>query len=73
MKRKPPPNQKVLTARFAAQMSRATLAKKSDVSAKTIWNLEKKGGFTRMENAKRISAGLGETVTNLFDEDSVIG
>lgn len=73
MKRKPPPNHKLLEERFAQQMSRAALASESGVSAKTLWEYETRGTYVRMSNASRVAAALKKPISALFDEAWVIG
>jgi DNA-binding XRE family transcriptional regulator len=67
------PNLDLKRARFAAQMNRATLSRRTHISRKSLINIEERRTMVRLDTASRIAKALNMTVEDLFELEEVIG
>lgn len=67
------PNLDLQRERFRQQMTRAALSRRTNISRKSLYDIEKRRVQPRLDTAARIAKALKVEITDLFDESEVIG
>jgi DNA-binding XRE family transcriptional regulator len=73
MATKPAPNLDLQRERFRQQMTRSALSRQTQISRKSLINIEGRKSRVRLENAARIAKALNVEITDVFRPDEVIG
>ena len=67
------PNLDLKRERFRQQMSRTELARHTNISRKSLLEIEERRSRVRMHNAARIAKALQVEIEDVFQPDEVIG